>query len=338
MSLFKDKYFPKSFENFKIHNKLILGINNLFKDDYIHNTLFYGPYGSGKYTIILNVLLKIFGEDILKKKQSVFNITKSCGNPKEFIIFQSNYHFEINLNKYLFNDRISLVNLLNQLIQTKDVNTSKYKIILIRNIHYLSSDIIKFLGSIIEKYIDNVRFLFTASTNYSRIINILKGRYFLIRIPSPTDDELIDFTSYVFNDNNINMSINNQQKIVSKSDKNLHNLMIYIQLCCENNKYIEYFSPMELYVKEIFKLIKKKNNSSLIKIREYIYNLITKNINIKLFIKQFTKESLNQDLSTEKIIEINKWGTIFENRLSKSYKEVVHFEAFVYKICHILAI
>ena len=336
MTLFKDKYFPISFDDYKFHTKLVPSLNNLVNDNQLFNSVFYGPYGSGKYTIVINLLIKIYGKDILNKKQSIFTITKSCGNSKDYTIFQSNYHFEINLNKYLFNDRISLVNLLNQLIQTKDINTSAYKIIVIRNIHYLNSDIIKFLGSVIEKYVESVRFILITSSNYSRVMHILQGKYFFIKIPSPDRQKILEFSNDIFNENNITISSNNINKIIDNSERNLHKLIIHIQLCCENEKYISYKSPMEIYISEIFKMMKKKTNTSLIKLREYIYNLITKNINIKLFIKHFIKESLNQNLTTNQILEIQKWACIFDERLSYSYKEVVHFEAFIYKICYII--
>ena len=336
MSLFKDKYFPISFDNYLVHKENVTRYKRFISDNEIFNTFVYGPSGSGKYTLLINFLIKILGKEVINKKITTFNITKSCGNSKEYNIFQSNYHFEINLNKYLFNDRISLVNLINQLVQTKDINTYKYKIIIVRNIHYLNTEVIKYFASIGEKYNDNVRFLITCSNGFSRINKLMSGRYFTLRVSNPSIDELKYLCNYVLEDNNVKLDDKDIDKIVSKSERNLNKIYMLLNFVCIDPKKVNYQSPIELYSKEIYKIIKKKKNSSLTDLREYIYTLITKNICITSIIKELSKYILTLDIDYSKKQEVIKWASIYQYRLTKSYKEVIHLEAFVYKLVKIL--
>lgn len=336
MSLLRDTYFPKNFKDFKVHKENVIKYKNFVSDKEIFNTIFYGPKGSGKYTILMNMLIEVLGESVLKKKNTKFNITKSCGNSKEFTILESTYHFEININKYLFNDRISLVNLINQLIQTKDINTYKYKIIVIRNLHYLKADVINFFSSVTEKYCDNCRFLMTSSNSMTYINKILMGRFMMIKVPSPSIEELFIFSQEILNSCKCNITDSQINNIINYSDRNLNKLLLYLQFNCENKKYFKYKNTLELYCEHIYKLIKKKKIENLIKVREFAYDLITKNINITSFIIELVKFFNKQEIEVEKKIEIVSWGSIFQSRLSKSYKEIIHLEAFIFKIIEIL--
>jgi replication factor C subunit 3/5 len=336
MSLLRDIYSPKKFNDFRVHKDNVINYKNYVSDNQILNTIFYGPKGSGKYTILMNMLIKIFGEDVLKQKKIKFNINKSCGNSKEYTILESTYHFEINLNKYLFNDRISLVNLISQLIQTKDIYTSTYKIIVIRNLHYLKSDVINFFASVVEKYCDNCRFLMTCSNNTTYINKILKGRFVILKVPSPTKEELFNFSKEILNSYDCSITDSQIDSIINDTNRNLNKLLLYLQFSCENKKYYKYKNTLELYCEQIYKLIKKKKIENLIKIREFAYDLITKNINITAFMIELIEFFNKQDIEEEKKLKILEWGTIFQSRLSKAYKEIIHLEAFIFKIIEIL--
>ena len=70
--------------------------------------------------------------------------------------------------------------------------------------------------------------------------------------------------------------------------------------------------------------------------REYIYNLITKNICVTDIILELSKLILNLDIEDIKKQDVIYWASIYQYRLCKSYKEVIHLEAFVYKLIKIL--
>lgn len=336
MSLLRDIHSPKNFKDFRVHKENVINFRNFVSDNEILNTIFYGPKGSGKYTILMNMLIEILGEDVLKKKNTKFNIHKSCGNSKEYTILESTYHFEINLNKYLFNDRISLVNLIYNLIQTKDINTYKYKIIVIRNIHYLKSDVINFFASVTEKYCDNCRFLMTCSNNMTYINRILKGRFIILKVPAPTKEELFKFSKEILDQYDCNITDSQIDSIINDTGRNLNKLLLNLQFSCENKKYYKYKDTLELYCEHIYKLIKKKKIENLIKIREFCYELITKNINITSFIIELVNFFNKQEIDRERKLKILEWGTIFQERLSRAYKEIIHLEAFIFKIIEIL--
>ena len=69
MFLIRDKYKPKSFNDFLIKRDLLL-----YKKLYIYdicNTIIYGASGSGKYTFAMCILEQLYGEEVYKKKTQI---------------------------------------------------------------------------------------------------------------------------------------------------------------------------------------------------------------------------------------------------------------------------
>ena len=96
MFLIRDKYKPKSFNDFLIKRDLLL-YKKLYQYD-VSNTAIYGASGSGKYTFAMCVLEQLYGEEVYKKKTQIIKIDSKSGI-KEISVICSKYHYEIYLNR-----------------------------------------------------------------------------------------------------------------------------------------------------------------------------------------------------------------------------------------------
>ena len=325
--LIKDKYFPKKFEEFLFHEKRLRFYKNVSYNNDIPNIIIYGPNGSGKYTIATNILNSLYGQNV-KKNLVKFNILKTPGNYKEVEIFKSNYHYEINVNKYLFNDNSTLCNLLNSLINTFNVKTLSYNIIIVRNIEFLQKEIINYFKCISEKHSSTVRLILITS-NFSSISSDLLGRFSSLRVPSPSNNEIKKYIKFVSNKEKIKISEKNIDLITKNCERNLNKLTLILQFSITKNTFVPYKDPLKYKIKEIIGLCNSKNVSNILVIRSKVYDLITQNHSINDIFKYLVKYifKLKVDINIKQ--NLLQHAAIYQHRTKKSYKEIIHIEAFI---------
>ena len=147
------------------------------------NMLISGNSGIGK-----NTLINIY----LKENYNIINtINKTIKINNKTISFNvSNYHFEIDIYNYL-NRNNAFIALIKELSSTHNILNQNKKIFVIKNVDQLTkSSQLK-----LRKLLERIQTQFIFSTSYlSKIIEPLRSRFLLIRIPSPTKDQLCDET------------------------------------------------------------------------------------------------------------------------------------------------
>ena len=166
--LLKDKYCPYFLKDFIINKYSADRCYKLIDNTHIPHTLFYGPEGSGKYTLAKAILNTLYDIKI-KTTPLLFKI-----NGKDIEINYSNYHFEILIDKY---NKTQLYEIIEYLTESKEINDTCYiKIIVLRNINYFNKKIFSFLKNKIETSSTNYRF-FAISNHISTIPNSFRGLF-----------------------------------------------------------------------------------------------------------------------------------------------------------------
>lgn len=301
---------PVFIDDFKIHLSLKSKLKNLYKHD-IGNILIYGPKGSGKYTIAKSLINSFYNKEI-KTTPKIYKY-----NLKEIKYYSSSYYFEIILDNY-FNKK-NFINLLSYLCSSNDINNyCVYKLILIKNIDILDLESSKIIKNYIEKC--NIRFILTTS-KISIIDTLYKGFFLLLRIPYPNKNELLDFIKlYSKNQKDIKTIMNN---------KNLNDLFIKLEIINITN----YVDVYENNINKIIKLLNKKKLSSVIKIREHLYELISKNYKLEdIYFKIFNYYLLHHSSKTQ----IIKLFIDYDIRIKKSFKSLIHLESLLINLLTIL--
>ena len=152
----------------------------------------YGPSGAGKKTRIVATLRELYGSGVEKIKidSRVFQTTSN--RKLEFNIVASIYHLEITPSDVGTFDRVVVQDLLKEVAQTQQVDTSarqRFKVVVINEADHLTRDAQAALRRTMEKYSPNLRLILLANST-SNIIAPIRSRTLLVRVAAPTHQEI----------------------------------------------------------------------------------------------------------------------------------------------------
>lgn len=312
--MFYKKYCPK-IENDLIYNKNRLDFINKINT----NMLIYGNPGSGK-----NTLINIY----LKEKFDINKITTQKYKVNNKVIFYdtSNYHFEIDIYNYL-NRNNEFITLLKELSSTVNILNHNNKIFLIKNVDQLTRTSQMKLRKILEKV--KTQFIFTTSY-LSQIIEPLKSRFFLVRIPSPKKDDKIKILKNICKHENIKISKRSINILLDKTN-NMKELITLLQICYQTgkfkNKNLNYINILD----KIIKILNKLDVKNYKKFRDLIYSLKLINIPYTKYIHYIIKV-YEKKLDDNKINLLYDYAADCDLRIKKGNKSDIHFERFLLQI------
>lgn len=326
--MFLDKYVIKTFNDFTLNKNIIPKINKYFENGIIFNTIFYGPKDNGKYTTVKCLLESIYGKEIYNLKQANMKINVN-GVTKEIKTFSSNYHYEIYLNNYLFNDRISLSILIRNIAENININNLTYNIIVIKNCQYLTKENILVIKNVSEKYYNNIRFLLTGS-NISKLNNILSN-FFYIRIPRDIQDKRLKYFKAICNENNINIT---HDKLNCLIDENgLKSSLVKLEYLFLDKKAKN--TDVDIYFKNIINIITGKSNFDIDKLRENMYNITTRNIDKSLIFSRINEMLFKLNIDDAMKLKTVSLISKYECRNKLCYKDIIHLEGLIINLTYL---
>ena len=306
--------------------------------DNLPNLLIHGKEGSGKKCLVKMFLRRIYGNN-LKTLDVKYVISGYGSNNLDVFIKQSLYHIEIypngsGLDKYLVQEVIKEYAAKNLLLFEKE---RSFKIIWIHNIDELSYYAQTALRCTMEKFCKTCKFILT-SKQLSKIIEPLRSRCLSVRVPLPNNDDLMRVLLNISIKEDKLLSLNDYNDIIMKSNNNIKLAIQYLEM-----KF--YDMPIEtswkIYLGGIIKILNKSISSQITQthistIRQILYKIFITNINGTEIIKELLNQMLlnlkDQSLTYE-IIDI---CTNYENSLSKGKRTIIHLEAFIFNILHLL--
>ena len=303
-----DKYKPVFLDDYKIHLNIISKLKILCKKD-ITNILVYGPKGSGKLTLVKSLLNTYYNTNI-KQSTKLVKI-----NNKELSFKDSQYYFEIILDNYY--NKKKFEELILYLCGSNDIN-NKFKLIIIKNIEYIRNDSLRIVKYFIEKKSNNIRFIFITS-NISNINSFFKGFFLLLRLPYPNKTEIYNYVSSIYNINDSKL------KSIINDTNNLTSLFLLLEINMINN----YICPYNTFSNKFIKLLTNNKINNILKIRELLYTIMSKNYDLKIICLNILKQILNSKSDKKK--EIIELYTKYDNK-NKSFKNIIHIEALLINI------
>jgi len=330
--MFLDKYKVKTYDDFYLNKNSISKIQNYFKNGDILNSVIYGPNDNGKYTIVKSMLYDIFGKDIYNIKETYIKINVN-GNNKEIKIYSSIYHYEIYLNNYSFNDRISLSLVLSTITKNMNINTLSYNIIIIKNAQYLSKENILIIKDISERYYNNIRFIFTAN-NISKLNNVLTN-FFYIRIPRDTNENFVNYFKSIIEKEDITIKDKDLIELIN-TKKGIKSILLNLETTYVTKKYNTIIkNDMDTWLYSIFNIIIGKKKLDIDTLRELIYNIITKNIEKSIIFHYILNKILELKMKAVNKNKLIKTIAEYEHRSQIAYKEVIHVEALIINLTYL---
>ena len=312
--MISEKYKPIFLDDFKFHLKLIPKLKKIALKD-VSNILIYGQKGVGKMTIVKCLLNTHYNTNITSK-----NIDIKINNKE--LKFRSNiYYFEIILNNYY--NRRNFEELLSYLCEGNDI-TNKFKLIIIQNINYIDDETLKILKCIIDKKVDSIRFILISS-NMSKLNNFLKGRFLLFRVPFPDKNELLNYVSSIYP--NIK---NSKLKSIILESNNLNDIFMSLEII---NLTPNYINPYNIVINKLIKLIESNKLINILKIRETLYNIMSKNYDLQIICNRIYNHFLKSKIENKNdIIEL---FTYYDTK-NLSFKNIINIESLLINLMNII--
>ncbi|GEQ68165.1 hypothetical protein JCM33374_g1832 [Metschnikowia sp. JCM 33374] len=254
MSLWVDKYRPKSLDGLTFHDNVTSSLRALASTGDFPHLLVYGPNGAGKKTRIYGTLNELFGAQVEKLKIDVKTFTTSSNRKLEFNVLSSPYHLEITPSDMGNNDRVVIQDLLKEVASTEQVDFSnqaksaskhRFKVVVINEAESLSRDAQAALRRTMEKYSANIRLVLVCNT-ISNIIAPIKSRTLLVRVPAPTPSEIADVLRIIVKKESLKLSDSDQEtqdafleNVAKAADQNLRRALLSFETICMQTETVD---------------------------------------------------------------------------------------------------
>jgi len=260
-------------------------------------------------------------------------------------ILYSNNHIELTPADAGIRDSLVVQSVIKEMaasIPITDTISGKrtFKIILLNEIERLSRNAQHALRRTMEKSTIGCRIIL-CSTSSTKIIEPLRSRCLVMRVPAPSKDEIANIIMDIGKKQGLVVPSPMAYKLAEASNRNLRKAI----LSFEATKVAQY--PFALGQKiqraewEIFistmatEILSNQTPQRLAEIRTKLYELLSHCIPAEVIITQLTLELLPK-LDSNIKSEIVQWAAFYEHRLATGSKEIYHLEAFVAKFMSVL--
>lgn len=280
------------------------------------NTIIYGANGVGKFT-----LARMMIKNSLISGNVNINIKPSVCNDNPINI--SSVHYELFVSQYNYKDKNSFVRTIDEFSDSVNVSTGYNNIIIIKNADLLSRDNILTIKKYTERNDKFVTFILTMK-NISKHRSSLNG-FFTIRVPSSSKEVINDFISSKVDTQGYENQI---LKLIDDNKCNLNRIFIDLEILLLNNGRIKIKNEYSKFVKKIVNAIFNFNYTE---VREYIYELSTRNIEKPDILKMIFNKINSCDLKSDIRFAIITLAGKYSARMAECNKGIIQLEAFCFE-------
>lgn len=322
-----DKYIPKNIENVKFNKNIVKLIESLADDDSIPHIIFYGTSGCGKKTFVRLLLQEIYDDSINKLKEMEIKVNGSGNKQVNEIIRRSNYHIVVdpknnNSDKYIIHDVVKEY----ATKRTLGIFPKKkpFKTVLINNIDTMSYYAQTSLRRTMEQYNNNCRFLMWCNS-LSKVIQPLQSRCICIRIPKPTDVELIRYIMEISVAENIKINYEELKYILKTSYGNIKDVIWALEYkrsnCIMQSNFLNSIDKIESL------LFNNPRLDNMMEIRKIVSNLTITNYDpIDVLLELVKYIYTNNKISDHDKTKILKEFSDCDYNLSNGRRYIIHFD------------
>ena len=327
------------------------------KTFYEHNSdmplIIYGKKGIGKITCIIGLLgyISCYSADIpIKDKINNIRYFKVYDLLSPKLLYYENIYF---LNIKILHNNTEINNYLEyiyKITKSRNFDENEKKIMIISNIDLCSKDTQRYITFMIDKIGAHISYIFTTTTltlidtkitSSCSFINFkpLKEEEFTKTFKTNFKKLFKSIDNFIFNQT----TMTKLYSIYSSNNYNIGTTIAQIKyyLDVEGIDFLKDKTKTTSLLSTIAKkFIKKKLIISTIdttlELRNFLYILVSLNINLIIFVKEVIKQLYSSKLNTTIKYKIMDETHILLNEICKSNKEVILVETFFYKIINII--
>jgi replication factor C subunit 3/5 len=325
-------------QNTLLHNEL-LSFSEPTRYSNFQHLIVYGPEGCSKEYLINKLLEKIFGKSSVELKDVEYTVCGYSNTKTKIMIKQSKHHIIIEPNSNGF-DKYLIQEIIQDYARSELLNIIKnrklFKVVIINKIDNLSYYAQASLRRTMEIYSHSCKFILI-SDQLSKIIEPLRSRCLLVRVPLPTKEQILNTLLYICNKEDIVINFNNLYEIIQNSDNKMSHAILLLELYNNN---IKYGNDWELVIDSIIDNIINtntiKNLYKVIKIiREQFYILFITNISTQLILRKIMLKLISKTNNLQLKYNIINITSIFEQRLSQGTRHNIHSEAYIIRLIYL---
>jgi replication factor C subunit 3/5 len=332
----EEKYSPFSLSELNFSFDLNKKLKRLSSD--LPNIILYGNKGCGKYTRLFLTLKEALNSDCNTKPVGIEVDTgkfTTLDSKKIICGFISNHHIEIDLEQH--NAENTLIPFLLYYSKTKNITTNKKKYIILRHFEVLKKKIQNALRVVVEKNHSKICLLISSSS-YTKIIEPLRSRFVCLKVPSPTEDEVISIINIILECENRKLYKNEINMLLRKSyygsfDRiNLNEVFLMLEGTLIKNKV--YVSKRNEDIDKLILLVKRKNHKMISEFISYYYEKNSTNF-VELVFNDFYRRILPMIIDKHKMTEITQKYDAMVNEDFITEKILIA-EAYLFEVCCLL--
>ena len=330
-----DKYTPKNINEVFFHKNIYKLLKNMAKDESIPHIIFHGAEGTGKKTMIKIFLELLFDETVNDIYNAIYKVTGSSNKCNDEIIKKSDYHIIIepsntNYDRYLVHDVVKdyAKHTGFDAYKTK----RQFKIIQINNLDNFPFYAQTSLRRTMENYSDKCRFIMSCNS-LSNVIRPVQSRCICIRLPTPSEHKLLEYTCNIISKEQIKISLKDIYKIISTSNYCIKSVLWKLELY---NQKISYNTDYDIYIEKIVNKILTGKFTEITEIRNIIFNISITNINHTKILQDIIIYILKYNISDIIKIKIMKIVSDLEYNLIRGRRSIIHFDTIIIGIINIV--
>lgn len=310
-----------------MHAEIAQRLDAMSRHGDIPHILFHGPRGSGKSTLTKQLLEKLYGPGVhrMTSEKRVVN-TRSAKQTIEIDVRVSNYHIEMEPSEAGANDRFVVQHVIKEMANNGSIAAVlrnchvTHKTIVLKGAGNLSKQAQAGLRRTMETFSSSCR-LILISNYASRVIEPLRSRCVLVRVPLPPFGELKQLVGTVVDDDVL------ARKIVQNSGRSISRAMFMAkQGSADKMVWMQYVDSICAGV------FLEQTPRKLLDVRDSLTELLAAGVPASLVLKTLMHSLLKHDaLRDEDSVKtkIVKWAAVYEHRICVGSKDILHLEAFV---------
>ncbi|KAK7544096.1 P-loop containing nucleoside triphosphate hydrolase protein [Phyllosticta citribraziliensis] len=338
MALLVDKHRPRSLEQLTYHHDLSDRLRALANSNDFPHLLVYGPSGAGKKTRIISTLKELYGPGVEKIKIDARVFQTTSNRKLEFNVVASNYHLEITPSDVGNYDRVVVQDLLKEVAQTQQVDLGakqRWKVVVVNEADHLTRDAQAALRRTMEKYSPNLRLILLAEST-SNIIAPIRSRTLLVRVPAPSEAEIVDVLKNVGRKEGFKEADGLNRRIARECGRNLRRALLMLEAVHAQNENVSADTPIpppdwEALIAQVAKeIVAERSPQRILQVRAKLYDLLTHCIPATTILKTLTWKLIplcDDDIKADVV----RWSAFYEHRIKTGSKMIFHLEAFVAK-------